>query len=263
MTVPDPATPPRPARCATCGRRLSADYQFCPGCGSALAPATRQHPVPAGAPAYALTLLDDAGQVVRRYPLPAGETSIGRAGADLEFPEDAFLSPVHAMITVRDERIAVRDLGSRNGTWRFITEFHRLADDDRVLVGSQILQYRRLGYPGPHPPERDATRRTGSLVPPADIACLVQLRADGSARDVLHLSPGRTVILGRERGHWIFPYDASMSAAHAEIRSEDADFVIVDLGSRNGVAVAVRSEEPFARGTRILAGTRVLRVEHA
>src|SRR3989449_7084786 len=46
--------------------------------------------------------------------------------------------------------------------------------------------------------------------PSADIASLTQLRSDSSARDVIQLSPGRDVAIGREQGDWIFPYDPSM-----------------------------------------------------
>ena len=130
-----------------------------------------------------------------------------------------------------------------------------------MLVGSQILQYRRLGYPGPHPPEADATRRLGSLTPSADIATLSQLRGDGSVRDVIHLSPGRNVTIGRDQGDWIFSYDPSMSGLHAKIHSDDADFVMVDAGSRNGVAVNVRGEVELKQESRILLGDKMLRVD--
>jgi pSer/pThr/pTyr-binding forkhead associated (FHA) protein len=210
---------------------------------------------------FGLSLLDESGTVTGRFPLGLGETTIGREGAQLEFPDDVFMSPLHAKLTVSDGTLTVRDLGSRNGTWVFITEPHRLLDGDRLLIGSQILEFRRLGYPGPHPPERDQTRRMGSLVPSADIACLTQLRADGSARDVLHLSPGRTIRLGREDGDVTFSYDPSMSGRHAEIRSEDADFVVVDLESRNGVAVAARGTMTLQPGTRTLIGDKLFRVE--
>jgi len=130
-----------------------------------------------------------------------------------------------------------------------------------MLVGSQLLRFRRLGYPGPHPPEADATRRLGSLTPTADVAALQQLRADGSVRDVLHLSPGRSIVLGREVGDWVFPYDQTMSGRHAEVRSEDSEFVLHDLGSRNGVAVAVRGVRALRKGQRVLLGDQILRVE--
>jgi len=79
----------------------------------------------------------------------------------------------------------------------------------------------------------------------------------------MHLSPGRDVTLGREEGDWIFPYDPSMSGRHAEIRSEDADFVLMDAGSRNGVAVAARGDVPSPLGTRMLAGDKMLRIDVA
>ncbi len=210
--------------------------------------------------ALALALLDEAGAVVGRYPVAHGETTIGREGATLEFRDDVFMSPLHATLAVQEGRVTIRDLGSRNGTWVFIAGPHLLVDGDRLLIGSQIFEYRRLGYPGPHPPERDATRRMGSLVPSADIASLTQLRADGSGRDVVHLSPGRAIRIGREVGDVTFPYDPSMSGQHAEIRSEDADFVIVDLESRNGVAVGARGSVELREGSRILVGDKMLRI---
>jgi pSer/pThr/pTyr-binding forkhead associated (FHA) protein len=168
---------------------------------------------------------------------------------------------MHARFDLRDGELWVRDLGSRNGTWTFIEAPTKLTDCDLLLVGSQILRFRRLGYPGPHPPEADSTRRMGSLVPSADVAVLEQLRADASVRDTFHLSPARTVLLGRDSGDWVFPYDQTMSGRHAEVRSQDAEFFVADAGSRNGVAVGVRGERQLLKGQRILIGDQVLRVE--
>jgi predicted component of type VI protein secretion system len=178
-------------------------------------------------------------------------TTVGRQGADINFPDDEYLSPLHAQFLFVDGILTVRDL----------EEPHRLTDGDAILLGSQILRYRRLGYPGPRPPEQDQTRRLGSLAPAADIANIAQIRADGSARDIMHLSPGRSVRIGREQGDWQFPYDSSMSALHALIRSEDADFVLLDAGSRNGVAVAVRGERRVSPNARLLVGDQMLRAE--
>jgi pSer/pThr/pTyr-binding forkhead associated (FHA) protein len=101
----------------------------------------------------------------------------------------------------------------------------------------------------------------GSMTPSADIASLTQLRTDGSSRDVIQLSPGRDVHIGRERGDWIFPYDPSMSAQHATVRSEDADFVLVDDHSRNGVAIAARGVMTLQHGSRFMVGDKLLRIE--
>lgn len=208
-----------------------------------------------------MLVLDEAGTVVQRFSLKREETSVGRGDADIAFPDDPFVSPIHAQLSVRSGEVYVRDLGSRNGTWVFLTEPCVMQDGDLFLVGSQVVRFRRLGYPGPQPPEQDQTRRLGSSTPGADIASLTQLRGDGSARDVIHLSPGRDVTIGRERGDWVFPYDLSMSARHAEVRSHDADFVMVDAESRNGVGVAVRGEQRLAPGARLLVGDKILRLE--
>jgi predicted component of type VI protein secretion system len=208
-----------------------------------------------------LALLGDAGELMQTYSLDRGEAVIGRGDADIRFESDHYMSPLHARLELRDGQLCLRDLGSRNGSWLFIDQPTKLTDCDLILVGSQILRFRRLGYPGPHPPEADSTRRMGSAVPTVDIAVIEQLRADGSVRDTFHLSPGRSVMLGREVGDWLFPYDATMSGKHAEVRSEDSEFYVHDAGSRNGVAMAVRGERTVKKGQRLLIGDQILRVE--
>ncbi len=208
-----------------------------------------------------LAILDGQGQLKKHETLPGPESTLGRSDGDLRFPDDPFMSPVHAQFSLRDGQLYIRDLGSRNGTWLFIQEPYKLQDGDTVLIGSQLLRFRRLGYPGPQPAEADATRRLGSSTPSADIAVLQQLRADGSARDNCHLSPGRNVIVGRSEGDWIFAYDKTMSGRHCEIRSEDLDFIVIDLASRNGIAIAVRGERPVKPGQKLLIGDQTLRVE--
>ncbi len=208
-----------------------------------------------------LVLVSEMAAEVARFERKHVVTTIGRTEGDIRFPEDQFLSPLHAKLSWEEGRLEVRDLGSRNGTWVFLEAPYLLMDGDVILIGSQVLRFRRLGYPGPHTADADATKRMGSMVPSADIASLTQLRSDGSSRDVIQLSPGRDVHLGRERGDWIFPYDPSMSAQHATVRSEDADFVLVDDHSRNGVAVAARGAMSLQHGSRIMVGDKLLRVE--
>jgi pSer/pThr/pTyr-binding forkhead associated (FHA) protein len=207
-----------------------------------------------------IALLNDEGAVAQTFVLDRGEAVVGRGDADIRF-EDVFLSPMHARLELTDGELMVRDLGSRNGTWLFIDGPTKLVDGDVLLVGSQLLRFRRLGYPGPHPPEADATRRMGSLVPSADVAVLEQLRADGSIRDTFHLSPARAVLIGRESGDWVFPYDQTMSGRHAEVRSQDAEFFVHDAGSRNGVALGVRGQRSLNKFSRLLIGDQVFRVE--
>ena len=254
--------------CARCGSPVTVGTKYCATCGASLgniaAPGLER---PSSQPplrtdfSFVLVQLDDAGEPRQRFERKTVDTTIGRMDGDIRFPDDVFLSPLHARLSWEDQQLVVRDLGSRNGTWVFLDAPYRLADGDLLLVGSQVLRFRRLGYPGPHAPEADATKRMGSLIPSADIASLTQLRSDGSARDVIHLSPGRDVLIGREKGDWIFPYDPSMSGQHATIRSEDADFVVLDAGSRNGVALAARGAMPLKHQSKLLVGDKLMRLE--
>src|SRR5438876_4078878 len=239
----------------------------CPVCGSVVtspgAGALDRRLIPDKHSDHSLTLVlvSEMATEVARFVRKQSSTTIGRTEGDVRFPEDQFLSPLHAKLSWEEGRLEVRDLGSRNGTWVFLEEPYRLTDGDLILIGSQVLRFKRLGYPGPHTAEADATKRMGSMVPNADIASLTQLRTDGSSRDVIQLSPGRDIHIGRERGDWIFPYDPSMSAQHATVRSEDADFVVVDDHSRNGVAIAARGVMPLQHGSRIMVGDKLLRIE--
>ena len=243
--------------CARCGQRVGQRVSVQV---NATDPATQAFSARKSEAGPRISLLDDNGAVKSTYTLDRGEAVLGRGDADIRF-DDVYLSPMHARFELREGELWVRDLGSRNGTWTFIEQPTRLADGDVVLVGSQLLRFRRLGYPGPHPPEADSTRRMGSLTPSADVAVLEQLRADGSVRDCFHLSPARTVMMGRESGDWVFPYDQTMSGRHAEIRSQDAEFYVYDAGSRNGVALSVRGDRPVKKGQRVLLGDQVLRIE--
>ncbi len=257
--------------CKVCGSGYRMGDKFCARCGTktdaaidaagSVGGSTATFSARSSVTGPKLSLLAEDGEVMQTFTLDRPETSLGRNDGDIRFSEDVFLSPLHAQISHRDGKLFVRDLGSRNATWCFIDAPHRLMDGDVMLVGSQLLRFRRLGYPGPHPPEADQTRRLGSLIPNADVAVLAQLRGDGSVRDTLHLSPGRNVRIGRENGDWVFPYDQTMSGRHAEVNSQDSDFYVQDAGSRNGVAVAVRGERQINKGSRILLGDQMLRVE--
>ena len=280
----DRAVDPNLPYCGHCGARIDASgetdscqscgalYQvgvdlFCARCGNRVG-APESEMVSAGiasrvgkrASGPRLSVLNDEGQPYTSITLDRAGSVVGRGDADIRF-DDVYLSPLHARFELRDGELWVRDLGSRNGTWCYLDAPTRLADGDIILVGSQVLRFRRLGYPGPHPRDSDATRRMGSMVPSADVAVMEQLRADGSVRDTFHLSPARTVLIGRESGDWIFPYDPTMSGRHAEIRSEDAEFFVHDAGSRNGDALAEHGDRLVVPGNRILIGDQILRVE--
>ncbi|HJU89186.1 MAG TPA: FHA domain-containing protein [Gemmatimonadaceae bacterium] len=236
---------------------------FCASCGAEQpkTPATRVLSAGLRDLAARVAILDERGEPKRVVALEKADTTIGRGPSDIRVDKDLYLSPMHALLAWRDGKLMVRDLGSRNRTWVFISGPTKLTDDDVILVGSQLLRFRRLGYPGGQPPDADGTRGIGSLTPTPDVAVLEQLRADGSVRDSLHLALGRSVVIGRDKGDWLFAYDQTMSSRHAEVKEEGGEFIVLDAGSRNGVAIAVRGERALRAGDRVLCGDQLIRVE--
>lgn len=266
----------RESACAACGQKLPVadDIAFCPACSAPVRggldhphlhdstqPRRRFSGLPRAGAKPRLALLDSEGDVEREIQLDRDVIVVGRDRGDLVFDDDT-ISPEHALISWKEDEIRVRDLGSASGSWVFVLQPQELTDGDVLLIGSQVIRFRKLVH---HDVKATLADRRNSVVglPSRDDAMLEQLRADGTVRDVIYLSPGRTVLIGREQGDWVFPYDPTMSARHAEVRSlaDRGVYVVRDLGSRNGLAILVRGERTLLPGERLLLGRRMLRVE--
>jgi pSer/pThr/pTyr-binding forkhead associated (FHA) protein len=74
------------------------------------------------------------------FPLKIGENMVGRGTGDVSFPQDGYVSSKHATITVNDGSLAVKDLGSANGTFVRINGHAPVNAGDLLLVGEQILR---------------------------------------------------------------------------------------------------------------------------
>ncbi|MEM1030628.1 MAG: FHA domain-containing protein [Myxococcota bacterium] len=66
--------------------------------------------------------------------------TVGRDGADLNFPEDLFMSAEHCRIDFSDGRFSLTDLDSRNGTYVRIKGERRLEHGDYVFIGRKLLR---------------------------------------------------------------------------------------------------------------------------
>jgi pSer/pThr/pTyr-binding forkhead associated (FHA) protein len=74
------------------------------------------------------------------FPLKDGENLLGREMGDLSFPTDGFVSGRHALLTVRQERLVVRDLGSSNGTFVRVIAPSFVEHGDQFLIGRQLVR---------------------------------------------------------------------------------------------------------------------------
>jgi pSer/pThr/pTyr-binding forkhead associated (FHA) protein len=74
------------------------------------------------------------------YPLKTGDNLVGRGAGDVSFPHDGYVSSKHATITVGAGSLAVKDLGSANGTFVRVNGQAAVTAGDLLLVGEQILR---------------------------------------------------------------------------------------------------------------------------
>ena len=65
---------------------------------------------------------------------------IGRAGGDLNFPHDLYMSGSHCKIEESNGKLTHTDLNSRNGTYLRIKEEKELAHGDYLFMGRKLLR---------------------------------------------------------------------------------------------------------------------------
>src|SRR5262249_6895367 len=150
---------------------------------------------------------------------PSGVTTIGRAGADVAFPDDNALSDRHAAIE------------SAAGNYR--------ARPEAGARGFYLLP----------PPDRTVPLETGMLIHAGrqsfvagdrhDPTSLIHYEANGQSPKRLALKDGATII-GRESPDiTVAPSDSALSRRHFAIIRKDGTLAVKDLGSANGTLVQI------------------------
>src|SRR5690606_7668908 len=165
-TMPGPVSP---RTCPTCGASVNPSFKFCGSCGTAMPEETRpslltpigdaRPPVvkatsrPEGsgkktlffstmqAARAKLVLIKGDGLDGVSFTLAGEEHQAGR-GEDvpLPFPEDPYISPVHANFFYRNGKLVVRDEESVTGVYIRIRGSVPIEVGARFLVGEQIIE---------------------------------------------------------------------------------------------------------------------------
>jgi pSer/pThr/pTyr-binding forkhead associated (FHA) protein len=93
-----------------------------------------------------LRIVEPPDRKGRVYEL-GDELTVGRAsGCQVSFPDDTFVSQLHARIFRRDGQLFVEDLGSTNGTFlnrKKVSAPVALRRGDRLQVGKTVLEVTR------------------------------------------------------------------------------------------------------------------------
>jgi pSer/pThr/pTyr-binding forkhead associated (FHA) protein len=74
------------------------------------------------------------------FPLYGEALTVGRERGDINFPDDGYVSGVHARIANRDGKAYISDLGSSNGTFIRLRGERVVQDGAFVLFGQQLFR---------------------------------------------------------------------------------------------------------------------------
>jgi hypothetical protein len=74
------------------------------------------------------------------FPLLGESSTLGRERGDINFPDDGYVSGLHARVTLRDSRVFLADLGSSNGTFIKVNGERAVGHESFVLLGQQLFR---------------------------------------------------------------------------------------------------------------------------
>jgi pSer/pThr/pTyr-binding forkhead associated (FHA) protein len=205
-----------------------------------------------------LTLIRGDGDDGVSFTLAGQDHLAGRGDCPISFPDDPFLSPIHANFAYANNQLVVRDQASLNGIYVRISATTELANGAMVLVGEQVLSVERAAQPEDLP-DTDGTYYSASMLRPAALEIRQNLR--GGQIGFVHRLAGEAVTIGRENNDINFPDDPFISGRHAELKLTGAMLSVTDLGSRNGTFVRVLGERVLKHGDYVFLGQQLLRVE--
>ncbi|MBW2263966.1 MAG: FHA domain-containing protein, partial [Deltaproteobacteria bacterium] len=263
-----PAGPPEPLKCPSCDADIPEGFKFCGRCGTPApepgaqaAPAAASEAAPAAVPADALgriIMIQPDGSEGASIPIAEEGITIGRNSGD-SFSEDFFLSPEHARFKFSGPgALVAEDLDSLNGVYvRLVPEqIYELNPGDMIRVGQEVVRFELL------PEESTSEDGTGIMGSPRKdawgrLSLIVGKETVGNA----YLLEGDEILLGRERGHIIFPEDGYVSGLHLKITRNDGGYQVVDVGSSNGTYLRIGASNSVNSGDYVLMGQYLYKLE--
>lgn len=91
-----------------------------------------------------LTVIIGRGATGAAFPLLGDSVTLGRERGEINFPDDGYVSGLHARITLRDSRVILADLGSSNGTFIKVNGERTIGNESFVLLGQQLFRINLL-----------------------------------------------------------------------------------------------------------------------
>jgi len=194
------------------------------------------------------------------FPLDRRVTTVGRHGADIEFPDDAALSPRHCSFHITDDTLYVHDEHTENGVFMRVHAPTALADGQLFLCGEQVFRFERYRAI-PVTIGVDGAVFGGTPVSPWRFR-VVQVLSGGHT-GLAFCARKRSMTIGREDCDINFYQDPYISHYHSRLEERGGQFILTDLDSRNGTFLRIAEQAALQRGDHLFMGRQLFRVETA
>jgi pSer/pThr/pTyr-binding forkhead associated (FHA) protein len=218
-------------------------------------------PAPAqqAGPKFGLTVMAGPARG-QRFRLGANGAQIGRSKGVILFPEDPFVSPLHATLSIRDGKLIVRDERSTSGVYASVAGQETIGDGGLFSTGLRLFRY--VGAIEPSPAwNRVDVLVYGASVPNGVVHYAIEevLLGDRAGRCIL--TPGPVLTIGQGRCDFSFPNDEGLAPRHCEVAPLPTGAMIRDLSGGLGTFTRVSDERALKTGDRVRVGQQTLQVE--
>jgi len=180
------------------------------------------------------------GSLGARYEIAGDMTEIGRAGGQVEEPDDEHMADHHASLVRESGEFFIVDSGHGSGVWLRVDspDGVELENEDQVWLGAQILVAAKL--------ETSWT--------------VVHYGSDGLVRETYVIGEAG-IFVGRGSEYALDPSDDLLSRRHAQLCVENGKLKIYDRGARNGTYVKVSGAVAIESGAEFRISTKGYRLE--
>lgn len=207
-----------------------------------------------------LQVLSKSGEVLAQYPIQLELGIRISRGCELSVSNDPHSKGINARFLVEQGQLRIQE---GDGPWPTIfvrlSGGHVLEDGDVFLAGTQVFRYEEKEPPSISQSARVATQAISDLLPSSNLTSLCRIDSNGNALSRYSLVEDQ-IQFGRTRGEHLFPQDSLMSRAHMKISRRGNDFLVEDLGSRNGTFLRMNKKRAVSVGSELIISGQLLRI---
>ncbi|MFY2558367.1 FHA domain-containing protein [Corallococcus terminator] len=227
--------------------------------GATAPPVAAPRPAPA-ASRFGLAVI--AGSTKgQRYKLPVTGCVVGRQRGAILFPDDGFVSPLHATFLVKDGALFVRDESSASGVFVTVAGTEAITARTHFSAGQRLFRFTgRLESPAP---VAGRPLVYGAPVPLGQAVYGVEEVIFGGRGGRAVVTAAPLLTLGQAHCDLSFPGDEGLAGRHCELSPTPTGALLRDLSGGLGTYVRIPAgeERPLRPGDRVRLGQHVLQVE--